>query len=229
EIWENIARTFEMGKELAGLAVQVLVKQLMLWFFMFWSWFAERFPGLANVVLIAFDAIRGIVSAAVGFMKEVFQGLLALFSGDIDGFKNHFVNAFSFLQEYFGTIVNAMGSYIDLLWGWVQPIFDFLSGKFLGAVDKVRNGVKVVGDFLGFGEETAPQLVPSYGNVARPGVTNNNSRSVNVQSTVALSIPEGTPQHQQQYLRDNAERAVQAAWDRQLKSVLVNSAGGEVR
>ena len=229
EICEKIAGFFDQVKVLAVLAFQVMIKQLMLWFYMFWTWFGEKFPGIAKFVESTFNSIRGMVAALIGFWKEIFQGVFALFRGDIDGFKAHFVSAFGFLKDYFASIIDAFGGYIDLLWGWVQPIFDFLSGKFMGAIDKVRTGVKAVGDFLGFGGETAPQLVPSYGNVARPGVTNNNSRSVNVQSSIALSVPEGTPQHQQQFIRDNAERAVQAAWDRQIKSLLINSAGSEVR
>ena len=229
EFWLNLVKWFEMGRELAGLAVQVLVKQMMLWFFMFWSWFGEKFPGLASTVEVTFEFIKGFISSSIGFWKELFLGVFALFRGDIDGFKDHFIAAFGFLQEYFSSIINAMGGYIDLLWGWVQPIFEFLSGKFMGAVDKVRNGVKVVGEFLGFGEAVAPQLAPSYGNVIRPGVTNNNRRSVNVQSSITLAVPAGTPQYQQQFIQDNAERAVQAAFDRQLKAALVNTAGGEVR
>ncbi len=231
EFWQNVVRLFEMGKELAGLAFQVLIKQMMLWFLMFWNWFSEKFPGLSAAVEMTFSYIRELVSSIVGFWKNIFQGLFAIFRGDIDGFKDHFSQAFGFIKDYFATIVSAMGGYIDLLWGWLQPIYDFMTGIFSKGIEKIQGGIQKVGNFLGLGEggASAEPAAHSYSSVVRPGVTNNNSRSVSVQSSISLAVPEGTPQFQQQSIRESAERAVQAAWDRQLKGVMANAAGGEVR
>jgi tape measure domain-containing protein len=224
----GIGTFFNQAKELSDLAVMILVKQLMLWFLMFWNWFSDRFPGLAQIVSDTFSLIEDLAGSSFGFFKSLFQGLFALFTGDIDGFKDHFISAFSFLQEYFASLIDFMGIDIGKLWGWIEPLYNFLTGKLSGAVDKIRGGIDKVGDFLGFGDESAPQPTPAYGSVIRPGV-NNNSHQVNVQSSITLAVPEGTPQFQQQSLRENAERAVQSAFNRQLKSVIANTDGGEVR
>ncbi|OQY32025.1 MAG: hypothetical protein B6241_12425 [Spirochaetaceae bacterium 4572_59] len=225
----GIATFFDQARQLSDLAITALIKQLMLWFLMFWNWFSDRFPGLAQVVADTFSFIEELAGSAFGFFKNLFQGLFALFTGDIDGFKDHFISAFGFLKEYFASIIDFMGIDINKLWGWIEPLYNFLSGKFSGALDKIKGGIDRVGDFLGFGDESNPQLAPAYSSVVRPGTMNNNSRSINVQSSISLAVPEGTPQYQQQSLRENAERAVQAAWDRQMKSAMANTAGGEVR
>jgi len=229
QFWQGMVMLFNQGRELSGLAVQILIKQMKLWFFSFWEWFATRFPGLAAAVEVTFGRITEIMGSGIDFWKNLFQGMFALFTGDIDGFKEHFAAAFGFLGEYFAGIIDSMGGYIDLLWGWLEPVYNFLTGIFAGAVDKVKGGIAKVGEFFGFDGPEGPQPGGPYPGIIRPEATNNNSRQINVRSSISLAVPEGTPQHQRQSLQDSAERAVQAAFDRELRSLMANAAGGEVR
>jgi hypothetical protein len=182
-----------------------------------------------------FSFIKDQTGNIVGFWKNLFQGLFALFSGDIDSFKDHFISALSSLGDFFARIIGLMGLDIDKLWGWIQPIYNFITGLFSGAIDKVMNGVGKVVDFFDFdGDPDNPK--PSSGGpgaggagIVRPAAVSSNSRSININSSISLAVPEGTPQHQRQSLQDTAERAARAVFEREMRGLSANAAGGEVR
>ena len=82
--------------------------------------------------------IKDMVVNAVEAIKEIFKGLFALFTGDIDGFKEHMSNALGFLQD-------AWDSFIDGIW---KPFDDFMTNKFGGAWDLAKGIVSGVIDVI---------------------------------------------------------------------------------
>ncbi len=73
--------------------------------------------------------IRNTIVNVVDAIKEVFSGLMALFSGDIDGFKEHMSNALGFLKD-------AFDNFIKGIW---EPFDDFMTNKFGGAWETAKS------------------------------------------------------------------------------------------
>ena len=73
--------------------------------------------------------IKNTIVNVVDAIKEVFSGLIALFTGDIDGFKEHMSNALGFLKD-------AFDNFIKGIW---EPFDDFMTNKFGGAWETAKS------------------------------------------------------------------------------------------
>jgi len=187
------------------------------------------------------DFFKGMFIGAVEIVRGLLQIVAGLFSGNADtivkGIKNIVRGLWDFLLDFLGLVFQMLGSIVPL----ALKIFEKLGGAILDWAgrlisslwDKIKT-VPFLGSLLsgignmfsggGGGLLTGGGMAPSLTgmqagmNMFRPSpAAGSTSKSVNVNSTIAMTVPAGTEQHQIAAVKSAAEQATAFAWNNHLR------------
>lgn len=166
---------------------------------------------MANLGASVWDILVGLFTADVGLISSGFDGVLNALSGLFDAWLANIKAAFSASWEILKTIagslwdVSPMKAWIDAIKGMIPAIKNY----FLDMLSPVTDIFNKAAGFLGFGDsgsdQSANTAAPVYGPevpVVAPG-----GNSTNVNQTINVTVPPGTPEQQQQAIKDGASKA----------------------
>lgn len=198
----------------------------------------ELLPKLKSLFAPMVESIKTLFSDVVQYMRGVLQVLIGMLTGDADliikGIKNsvvglvkfiwHFVKMFFediiFSITYIGT--ELIERIVKGIINWVKNMISSIIQEIMRIplIDKVIKGAKNI--IAGAGEFFAGSPIVAGPNVAafKPAVGATN-KNVNVQSTINMTVPAGTQQQQIAAVRQAAEDATTLAWNRHLRSTLL--------
>ena len=166
---------------------------------------------MANLGASVWDILVGLFTAYVGLIASGFEGVLNALSGMFDAWLANIKASFSAAWEILKTIagslwdVSPMKAWIDAIKGMIPAIKNY----FLDMLSPVTDIFNKAAGFLGFGDSGSDQAAntaaPVYGPevpVVAPG-----GNSTNVNQTINVTVPPGTPEQQQQAIKDGASKA----------------------
>jgi hypothetical protein len=187
-------------------------------------------------------AFTGIVELARG----VVQILVGLFTGNGDMFINGLKNIIKGVLDLVYGLLSAISDVVgNLIKGILKIVWDGLMGipaYIKSMLDSVVNAVKSVpflGDFVkGIGAMGRGLMNPStntnLNNAAysagaslfapKAGATGATNKNINVQSTIAMTVPAGTQAQQIQAVKSAAEQAVRTELNNHLRSAYLQVA-----
>lgn len=203
------------------------------------------------IALLTDDIERG-AKAFETIFEAMFQGLknwlpmlgyLILMIGEMvfkaasTGFKMMLKAA----GNLFSSIATLLWSFLSGAWDWVLDFIDrvvdkikdipnMIKDKALGALGKAGDFFKYIatgedntedGSFEKFEKDQYAK------NMANSFTDGKSEKSFNVDSTVNLQIPSGTPDEQATFLKETARNEFRDEFNSQLRSLMVASAGGE--
>jgi len=207
-----------------------------------WS---ELGPKVMAKIQPMIDFIKGIIAAGVEALRGILQIVVGLFSGNADmivqglknviaGFWKYIVNYFSLLFQLVITIVptvmQVLGKLGIAIWDWAVRLLS-------GLVDKIKS-IPIIGSLLsglgnmfsgggqgllmGGGMSSSLAGMQAGMNMFRPSpASSSTSKNVNVNSTIAMSVPAGTEQQQIAAVKSAAEQATTFAWNNHLRSAFL--------
>lgn len=156
----------------------------------------------------AWDILVGLFTADIGKITSGFDGVLKALSGLFDAWLVYAKNGFSLTWDVLKKVaaslwdVSPIKAWIDVIKGMIPAIKNY----FLDMLSPVTGIFNKVSGFLGFGDSESDQAAaPVYGPevpVVAPG-----GNSTNVNQTINVTVPPGTPEQQQQAIKDGAAKA----------------------
>lgn len=165
---------------------------------------------MANLGASVWDILVGLFTADVGRIASGFDGVLNALSGMFDAWLVYAKNGFSLTWDVLKKVaaslwdVSPMKAWIDAIKGMIPAIKSY----FLDMLSPVTDVFNKAAGFLGFGDsnsDPAMSAAPVYGPevpVVAPG-----GNSTNVNQTINVTVPPGTPEQQQQAIKDGASKA----------------------
>lgn len=187
---------------------------------------------ITAAVVAAFIILEDLFSFLVG--KDSVIGTLFTFAGELI----QFIIQKTF--DLFAKITNGVASWVTGIIDTVKSafigMFDFLIGKadqLLSKIPFIGDKIKDLnnGDALTVNTNTegmrrffdgSDTAIASSGTGAAVGAVNRSS-SVNVNSRISLSVPEGTPEEQRRALQSTAEQAASTAFADAINAALTNN------
>jgi len=197
-----------------------------------------------------FILVKDTFSSLLTFIGTFFQAVFFLFFGSTEKAKEALTNFGVATNHLLGNIGALL---IDVVLKILDAVFSTVWNKVTGFFDKAMNYIKgQIKEFLNlvnmFSSDSLDNLagklidkIPGLSNIrdslqanfgsgpaaslATSGATS--SRSVNVNSTITVSVPEGTPEEQRNYVERSAKDAVSFMFNRELNHVLASNPENE--
>jgi len=208
----------------AIIALVLIIEDLYTWITggnsLIGSWigpFDELVDRITLALRIAWIVIRdgfiGAWEAVRDFTITVWETIVDGIKGAIDTIVWAFNSAVDWIRDLWNGLVDTIVGFWE---NTIKPIVDAIAGVFNSAMDFVTGTVDVSGgNFIGNPYDVATAAADATG-IA--GV-----RNVDVQSTINLTLPDGTPDYQVQIVRGAAEEAVGQELRRQLRRAIAEN------
>jgi phage-related protein len=195
-----------------------------------WS---ELGPKVMAKIQPIIDKLKGLFESIVQMLRGILQVIIGLLTGNVDmifaGIKNAFAGFWKYLINYFGLIVQwvflLVPTVLQVLARIWTEVFAWFGRLISGIAEKIKS-IPLVGQWLrglgalfpgggGAAEASSPEGMPMFS--PAPASTTS-TRSVNVNSTIAMTVPAGTEAQQVQAVKSEAEKAVKFLLDNHLRS-----------
>lgn len=245
-LWKNlkdkgvidaIGKAFDTALTIAGGFLKVIIEIIS---------FLSQFHGLIEAIVIAVIAWKvaqgalnlimaanpiGLIITAVAaliaiivllvknwdnvvrFIKELWDKFVGFWKGLWEGIKNAMMAALNFLKKAWEKFVGFLEDFV------FRPVSDFFKG---------------VAEALGGGEAAFEQVVkpagPTQADILAEGLRGTMTgagNNVNVDSTINLGLPAGTPEETRRAAAEGAAEGARNEWNLILEGGLINSAGGK--
>jgi len=217
-----------------SIAIAVATKAQMIF-----NWVLSANP--IGIIILAIGALIAIVALVVEYWDEIKAFFIRLW----EKIKQVFRDAIEFIKNIFlkyhplGMIIDNWDAIVDFfagLWAGVVGIFEDawayiqeIIGAIGDAVDFVVGAVESVGGFLFGGSpvEMVNRLQADAGGAAASGAPAadvvsagvGGNQNLNVNSQIAINVPNGTPEQQQSWIQENTEKAVSMEWQKMMRSM----------
>lgn len=177
-----------------------------------WEEFKEKFIAFVSM------AIEGVKNAFWAF----FEFVTSLPSRIFEIYKTIFTNIFEFVSDIISKILGSLKPVTDAI-SSVTGAASSVGGAVSGAASRVAGGVgsavSSVGSFFGFGG--SPNDVDAESTLSRSAQRSAGSAtSINVNSSIEVEVPDGTPEEQQRVLENAARNAVRDEYERSLRHLM---------
>jgi tape measure domain-containing protein len=211
----------------------------------------KNLEGLLTTFQTIFSTVVEIARGTVGFILSILSGDALTASLQLEKLVNNililigglFVALFQMAVKFgpilWQLIVFAADKVSHMLYTMFYSVFDnifnFFWGKIKWVIDKispfagkawkgVSEGAKSLNNTLG---NITPGFYNFDPNFAFPGSSpsvpaQGKNQSLSVNSTIQMTVPEGTPQEQVKFVRSAAEKAVKEEFSRQMRGILIN-------
>lgn len=201
------------------------------------------------VGFIIHGLIKG-VEKVINFFKvfgEVMSGVAGLILKEWEKFSGFFINLWKKIVNFFLGVGKVLKALWDAYAAWFTNLWKSIGDGILGIWDNIVNGIKgawegIVGFITGlwenlmgfienvvnFGKGIADFFGGIFGgpettiqnNTAGAGAGGNN---INVKSNINIgNVPEGTPEEQAAYIKQNAKKAVREEWNSIMNEGITN-------
>lgn len=172
-----------------------------------WTGFKDFFINIWNIIVAKVKEILGKIRDKFNEFKE-FVGTIA-----------------TAVKEAFSKAFNAVKSVFDKIIGKLKKGFDDFVGKVTGIIEKIKTKINEVKAFFGFEteEDKTAKKLPNRGinnAITAPG---NRTSSVTIHSNPNITVPPGTPEQQQEFLRETAKQVVEEEMGVMLRNTITNT------
>jgi len=183
--WSPLVDTINAGIDVLKLFWEALKAS--------WGWISEN---------VDFDAIFGVIGQimrdALAVIRDVFNVIKALFTGDIDEIMEAFKNLLGSAMKFAEDAIDAVIGVVKTLFGWITDAIGAI-GNLLGLKKKAEDPVKL---HDGEGNSyTADDLVDKRGKFTEKGkqmLSNSSTKAGLVSPAAAAGAPAGTSNNNQQ-------------------------------